>query len=202
MLGSMRPEELGQSYDEIAEDWLAPGLQSDGIPQFERAIRFAGSHGYALDIGCGCSGRFFDLLVGHGFQVEGVDVSARMVELSHQRRPNFPVQLADICQWDFPRKYDFISAWDSTWHDPLAKQESLWQKICGGLTPGGVFIFTTGGVDGPEEATNTHMGPPVHFGIPGIPRTLELLTMFGCVCRHLEYDQLPERHVYVIAQKL
>ena len=197
----MRPEELGKSYDEIAEDWLAPSLQSDGILQFERAIRFAGSH-YALDIGCGCSGRFYDLLVGHGFQVEGVDVSARMVELSHQRRPKFSVQLADICKWELPRKYDFIAAWDSTWHVPLAKQESLLQKICAGLTPGGVLIFTTGGVNGSVEETNTHMGPPVHYGIPGIPRTLELLTMFGCVCRHLEYDQLPERHVYVIAQKL
>ncbi|MGM0632082.1 MAG: hypothetical protein ACQETO_02810 [Pseudomonadota bacterium] len=30
---------------------------------------------------------------------------------------------------------------------------------------------------------------------------LSLLGTFGCVCRHLEYDQYPEKHLYVIAQK-
>jgi RimJ/RimL family protein N-acetyltransferase len=36
----------------------------------------------------------------------------------------------------------------------------------------------------------------------GIPKTLQVLAEAGCVCRHLEYDQHPEAHVYVIAQKL
>jgi RimJ/RimL family protein N-acetyltransferase len=35
----------------------------------------------------------------------------------------------------------------------------------------------------------------------GIPRTLEVLAEAGCVCRHLEYDQYPEGHVYLVAQK-
>jgi hypothetical protein len=45
------------------------------------------------------------------------------------------------------------------------------------------------------------MGIEVAFGILGIPKTLELLDRFGCVCRRLEYDQYPERHLYIIAQK-
>jgi RimJ/RimL family protein N-acetyltransferase len=35
----------------------------------------------------------------------------------------------------------------------------------------------------------------------GVPKTLYALTEAGCVCRHLEYDQYPEAHVYLIAQK-
>jgi RimJ/RimL family protein N-acetyltransferase len=35
----------------------------------------------------------------------------------------------------------------------------------------------------------------------GIPKTLRVLAEAGCVCRHLEYDQHPEAHVYLIAQK-
>jgi RimJ/RimL family protein N-acetyltransferase len=34
----------------------------------------------------------------------------------------------------------------------------------------------------------------------GIPKTLQVLAEAGCVCRHLEYDQHPEAHVYLIAQ--
>jgi hypothetical protein len=35
----------------------------------------------------------------------------------------------------------------------------------------------------------------------GIPKTLQVLAEASCVCRHLEYDQYPEDHVYVIAQR-
>src|SRR6187402_1286848 len=34
----------------------------------------------------------------------------------------------------------------------------------------------------------------------GVPKTLQVLAEGGCVCRHLEYDQYPEDHVYLIAQ--
>ena len=39
------------------------------------------------------------------------------------------------------------------------------------------------------------------YGTLGVLRLLELLLKFGCVPRHLEYDQYPEAHVYLIAQK-
>jgi RimJ/RimL family protein N-acetyltransferase len=46
------------------------------------------------------------------------------------------------------------------------------------------------------------MGPPMYHATLGIPKTLQVLAEAGCVCRHLEYDQHPELHVYVVAQKL
>jgi hypothetical protein len=75
------------------------------------------------------------------------------------------------------------------------------RKICDGLAPDGVFIFTTAGLDEPGEKSDSSMGPPVGYGYLGIPKTLELLAQGGCVCRHLEYDQHPEKHLYLIAQK-
>lgn len=197
----MEPEEIGRSYDEIAEVWLEAHLQTNGIAQLERAIQFAENRGAALDIGCGCSGRFIDCLATHGFQAEGIDVSERMVTLARERNPGTTFYHADVSQWQFPRKYDFVSAWDSTWHLPMDQQEPVLRKICEHLTPGGVFIFTTGGLDEATEKRDSNMGPPVYYSVLGIPRVLELLTQCGCVCRHLEYDQYPEKHVYVIAQK-
>ncbi len=69
----MNPDEVGRSYDSIAERWRAPEYPLNGIPQHERALKFMKSRGYALDVGCGCNGRFIDLLRGQGFEVEGVD---------------------------------------------------------------------------------------------------------------------------------
>jgi len=198
----MHPTEIGRSYDTLARTWQDLHQQSSyGIAQFERALKFTKNGKFALDIGCGSSGRIVDLLSGHGFQVEGLDVSEKMIALIRSLYPKLTFYHEDICTWTLPRRYDFISAWDSIWHLPLAAQEPVLRKICEGLAPGGVVIFTTPGLDEPGEKSDSNMGPPIHYSYPGLPKTLELLTRFGCVCRHLEYDQFPEKHVYIIAQK-
>ncbi|MCP5557841.1 MAG: hypothetical protein H7A55_08830 [Verrucomicrobiaceae bacterium] len=79
--------------------------------------------------------------------------------------------------------------------------ESVLRRLCGALTSRGVFIWTTGGLDGPEEKQDSAMGPPVYYSVLGIPQTLQTVADAGCICRHLEYDQLPEKHVFLIAQK-
>lgn len=198
----MTPQEVAASYDEIAERWNGASFpRQNAIAQHERALKFAKRKRNALDVGCGSSGRIVDLLLAHGFDVEGLDVSPRMVELARRRHPHVTFHQADITAWELPRRYDFISAWDSIWHVPLAAQEPVLRKLLGGLEPEGVFIFTAGGLDGPGEKRDAAMGPPMYYSVLGIPRTLQILSEEGCICRHLEYDQLPELHLYVIAQK-
>ena len=75
------------------------------------------------------------------------------------------------------------------------------RKLCDGLAIGGVLIFTMGGTDGRGEVEDAHMGVPMYTATLGIPETLKLLAQSNCFCKHLEYDQFPELHVYVIAQK-
>lgn len=198
----MQPSETAESYDAIAHRWLEPFIASNGIRQHEHALRFRPHGGAALDVGCGCSGRFIDLLERCGYGVEGLDVSARMIELARQRNPSVTFYHADVCEWTPPKQYDFITAWDSIWHVPLEYGRHVLRKLCGALTPGGVFIWTTGGLDGTEEKKDSTMGPPVYYGVLGIPLTLQTISEAGCVCRHLEYDQHPEKHVFLIAQKL
>lgn len=198
----MSPKETGRSYDAIAHRWQSPQLQSNGIPQLERALQFVKARQLALDVGCGSSGRFIELLLKHGFVVEGLDVSEKMLELAREIHPKVVFHHADIGTWDLPRRYDFIVAWDSLWHLPLDAQEPVLRKLCQGLAPEGVLVFTFGGIDEPNAHSNAAMGPELSYSTLGIPKTLELLTSCGCLCRHLEYDQYPEAHVYVIVQKL
>lgn len=165
-------------------------------------MQFLKTYQQALDAGCGGNGRLTDFLLAQGFDVEGVGVSQRMVELTRKRHPEVRFYHADLCRWELPRKYDLITAWDSIWHVPLADQPPLLQKLCDGLNPGGVLVFTIGGTDQPDEVHDAHMGVPMYTATLGIPWTLSLLAENGCVCRHLEYDQYPELHVYIIAQKI
>ena len=198
----MKPSDVGQGYDEIADVWNSDSFDSrNGIEQHERALAFCSEKRSALDIGCGCSGRIIDLLLMQGFEVEGVDLSHRMIELAKQRHPNVTFHHADICDWLFPRQYDLISAWDSIWHVPLAEHESVLRRMFKHLTVGGVCIFSMGGLDEEAEKSDSAMGPKMYYSTLGIPKTLELVTSAGCVCKHLEYDQYPEQHAYLVVQR-
>lgn len=99
----MRPQEIGKAYDEITHLWERDDFdRSNGIEAHERAIAFCTNRGRALDVGCGCSGRFIDLLQREGFRPEGVDVSGRMVCLARQRNPEVSFFHQDICEWEIP----------------------------------------------------------------------------------------------------
>lgn len=198
----MTPRQTARSYDKIAYHWNSDEFnRSNGIAQHQRALRFTERRETAIDLGCGSSGRIIDLMISEGFETEGLDLSPEMLRLARRRHPETLFHHADVCDWEFPKRYDFISAWDSIWHAPLAAHEALLKKICDGLNPGGVLIFTSGGLDQPGEVTPPCLGQPLYTAALGIPRLLEIVSRQACICRHLEYDQHPELHLYLIVQK-
>lgn len=101
----------------------------------------------------------------------------------------------------FSRSNGIVQHEHSIWHLPMPAQVPVMTKLFQGLTSGGVCIFTTGGLDAPEEKVDSAMGVPMYYSVLGIPQTLQLIDACGCVCRHLEYDQYPEPHLYLIVQK-
>ncbi len=198
----MKPEEIARTYDALAAHWNGPDFwRENGMRQHRQALQFVGDKGRALDVGCGSSGRIIDWLIDSGFEVEGIDVSAEMVRLAEMRHPEVRFHHADICEWEPSATYNFISAWDCIWHVPLERQEPVVRKLCGALAKGGVLILTCGGLDGPEERREIMKGQPIYHATPGIPRLLEIIADSGCICRHLEYDQWPEQHVFLVAQR-
>ncbi len=199
----MDTAETAGNYDKLAGHWAGDDFNiENGIAQHRVALRFLDRRGAAMDLGCGSSGRIIGLMAGEGFRsVEGLDFSGEMVRLARKKSPGVEIHHADVCDWNFSRDYDFISGWDGIWHVPLGKQEALLEKICGALAPGGVFIFTTGGLDEPGEVTNPFLDVPLYHAALGIPKTLEVVARSGCVVRHMEYDQYPEPHVYLVVRK-
>jgi hypothetical protein len=71
----------------------------------------------------------------------------------------------------------------------ISKPRVRLSKIMQSLTPGGVCIFKTGGLDAASEKVDSVMGPQMYYSVLGIPNTLKVISESGCVCRHLEYDQ-------------
>jgi SAM-dependent methyltransferase len=196
---------IASAYNQIAERWLNDRFsQSNGIPQHEQALRFlqGGSGGWALNVGCGCNTRFNALMRDHGMHIEAIDVSERMLALAREADPGVLLHHADISVWRLQRTYRFISAWDSIWHVRLEEQRPVMLKLMHALEPGGVFIFSAGGLDAEDEHVDSTMGPEVYYSTLGIPGLLGVIEEAGCVCRHLEFDQYPQKHLYIVAQRL
>ncbi|BBB26678.1 class I SAM-dependent methyltransferase [Amphritea japonica] len=199
----MKPEDIGLAYNTLTDLWEGNNFNRDnGIAQHKRAIPFATNHRLALDVGCGSTGRFIDLLLTNGFSPQGVDISTEMIRLARLRHPDITFHQQDICNWVLPDKYDFISAWDSIWHVPLERQAAVLSKLFNSLNPGGVCIFSGGGTDKPDDHKDSTMGTDVYYSTLGITGFLTVIEQSGCICRHLEYDQHPELHCYFIVQKI
>jgi SAM-dependent methyltransferase len=198
----MKPKETASHYDQIARWWQEQHRDSTyGLAALERAIRYVENKSRALDIGCGSSGRFVEVLQKHGFLPAGLDISAEMIALARQKHPDVTFYAEDICTWQLPQKYDLISAWDSSFHLPLVEQEPVLKKMCDGLHPKGILLFTCGGGVGPGEISGSFAGQTFDYSTLGVNEFLRLISEFGCSCMHLEYDQFPENHVYIIARK-
>ncbi|WKD51290.1 class I SAM-dependent methyltransferase [Microbulbifer spongiae] len=198
----MHPKDIGRAYDKITHLWENGNFnRKNGIDAHKRALAFVNNKGKALDVGCGSTGRFIDLLLSEGFTPEGVDVSAEMIRLARRRHPGVVFHHRDICEWCIEDKYDFITAWDSIWHIPLQQQATVLAKLVFSLNKGGVLIFTFGGTDEKSDHTDDSMGPEVYYATLGTNGFLTVLISLGCLCRHLEYSQHPESHTYLIVQK-
>ncbi|QLE85177.1 class I SAM-dependent methyltransferase [Shewanella sp. Scap07] len=161
----------------------------------------------AIDIGCGCTGRFSQLLDEHQFKVTGLDISTQMLRLAKQR--HIALELADvdfiqadICLQPLSQQYDLIIAWDSIWHVPLTEQAKVLTHIVNSLTDGGVFIFSFGGTEQAGEHVDDAMGQQVYYSSLGTAGFVGLFNTLGCQLRHLEFDQHPELHAYMIVEKV
>ncbi|RCJ20014.1 methyltransferase type 11 [Nostoc sp. ATCC 43529] len=199
----MNPNATAAGYDRIAQWWQIKHQDSlYGIAQLERAIKFTSKRHSAIDIGCGSSGRFINILSKHGFQTEGLDISTEMINLAKQLHPNIKFYNEDISCWIPPKLYSLISAWDSTFHLPLNMQEPVMKKLCNAIEPDGVLVFTCGGGHTNGEISGSFQGQNFDYSTLGVDAFLQILTEHHCTCRHLEYDQYPENHVYIIAQKI
>ncbi|WP_136513926.1 class I SAM-dependent methyltransferase [Geomonas edaphica] len=196
----MNSKELGKKYDRIAQWWHENHRDSRyGLKQLDLALKFVPGGRSALDVGCGAGGRIIRELEVHGFAVTGLDVSERMIALAMENHPNGSFQVADICTWETGEKFDLIIAWDSIFHLPLQMHRPVIDKLSSLLEKGGVLMYTFGNAVG--EHTDVWQEDEFYYSSIGINDNLAALIENGLTVMHLELDQFPEKHVYVIATK-
>lgn len=96
-----------------------------------------------LDVGCGGGTPVSQILIDLGFEVYGLDASARMVKAFSQRFPQAqvvcePVETSSF----FLRWFDAVVSWGLFFLLPAETQRTLISKVANALKPGGRFLFT------------------------------------------------------------
>lgn len=194
------PKLIGAKYDKIAHWWHQEHDHSlYGIEQIRGAILYCNQRRSALDVGCGSGGRVFRLLEEMGFGITGIDASAEMIAIARASHPAALLQVADIREWQSAERFDLIIAWDSIFHLAQHEHEPVLKKLADLLGAGGILIYTLGDAVG-EHESDWHDDKFPYSSI-GIGENLRVLMDCGLHIRHVELDQYPQKHAYIIARK-
>lgn len=192
--------DIGKKYDKIAKWWHENHVNSSyGLEQIERAILYCKHKGSVLDVGCGSGGRIIRKLIQENFTVYGIDASAEMIAIAQSEHKDINLTNCNIIDWESDQQFDLVIAWDSIFHLPMAMQKPVIAKLCRMLKNSGILIYTFG--DTVDEHESEWHGDHFPYSSIGINGNLKAIMESGCECVHLELDQYPENHVYIIAQK-
>jgi SAM-dependent methyltransferase len=136
---------VAESYDRIAERYVewAAGVRNDERARYTaRLLELLPRGAAVLELGCGAGGPTTQTLAKH-FQLTGIDVSSRSVELARRNVAAGIFIAADMTQVEFPpQRFDAVVAFYSIIHVPREDQPALFVRITQWLRAGGLFLGT------------------------------------------------------------
>lgn len=113
-------------------------------PYLDRAIAYLKPGATVLDLGCGTGEPIGQYFVDAGFQVTGVDGSAKMLEIARSRCPKIRFILSDMRTIHLNEKFDCVIAWHSFFHLSQDDQKVMFTTFKSHLKTDGVLLFTSG----------------------------------------------------------
>jgi ubiquinone/menaquinone biosynthesis C-methylase UbiE len=133
---------VAESYDRIAERYLEWRAQQhrESTGQWVSVLSERLPPGSkVLDLGCG-AGIPLTKNLAERFEVTGLDISPRQIDLARENVPNARFIVGDMVVHDFrSQSFDAVVASYSLFHVPRAEHEMLLGRIGSWLRPGGFF---------------------------------------------------------------
>jgi trans-aconitate methyltransferase len=196
-------DEVIRAYDRIAEAWWAARVAEAATfrerPWVDRLALPLPPGARVLDAGCGCGVPITAHLVGLGFQVVGLDGSARLLELARAAVPGAQFVWGDMRTADPEGSFDAIVAWDSVFHLPRGEHGQVFRRFRSWLRPGGRLLVSLGGSADAELRSRMH-GATFFYSAHAPSEALRLLEDVGFQIEHWELDDASSRgHIAVVA---
>ena len=133
-----------------------------------------------LDLGCG-SGALATRRLSERFQITGVELSSRMVELAQPNIPTATFVRADMASVEFPPElFDGVCAFYSLTHLPQKELPTLLRRVARWLKPGGLFVASMGSGEDPGSVEDEWVGGvPMYFAGHAVQTNEELVEEAG-----------------------
>ena len=134
-----------RGYDRVAEQYLATKDEQDPLvlSALQDVVRGLPPGSPFLDLGCGAGVPATLWLAERGFDVTGVDLSQRQLDLARALVPGATFLKGDMTGLDFgPEAFGAVIALHSIIHVPREEHPALLGKIRRWLRPGGLFLAT------------------------------------------------------------
>lgn len=131
-------------YGVMARWWAENTAEPEGLAYYGAAIERFGQP--ALDLGCG-TGRILLPLLAAGYDVEGIDISADMLEVAGRAGAaqglTPPLHAQAFHELDLPRRFATIYSVDSVGIGASRPQDlEAFRRVFRHLEPGGGFVFS------------------------------------------------------------
>ncbi|RST00740.1 class I SAM-dependent methyltransferase [Streptomyces sp. WAC07149] len=158
MVGDRIAESAAEVFDGLGGEYERAFA---GLPGQDEALRWLAERlptgARVLDVGSGTGRPVAAALVGAGFRVTGIDVSATMVELARSQVPGGDFRLADVRTYEPGERFDAVCAFFPLLLMPQRDVAASLERIASWVAPGGYLLFAT--VPGDlDETALTWMG--------------------------------------------
>ena len=160
--------------------------------------------GLVVDLGCGAGVPITRYFATRGYEVEGYDMSPRMLEIARREVPQATFHEARMEDVDLPAEsVDLITSFFAIICVPRSAHAALFSRIWTWLSPGGAALLSLGANDNPYEYDPDWHGVPMTWSHFDAETNLRLLREAGFEIQWSEIEEFEagERHLFVIARR-
>jgi SAM-dependent methyltransferase len=143
-----------------------------------------------LDLGCGTGRPIAEFLLRQGCSVTGVDQAEDLLALARERLPEGRWIHASMESFVPAGAYDGAVIWDSLFHVPRERHETILRRVLGALRPGAKLMLTVGGSAHPPF-TDTMYGESFSYDSHPPEDVLAILKSLGANIEISEFINPP-----------
>jgi len=198
---------VARGYDGAAERYVAWSAGDRARERYTGYLLEALPPGArVLDLGCG-AGVPTARRLSERYEVTGVDISGRQIELARRNAPDARFIRADMAALDFPPgSFDAVVAFYSIVHVPRGEHAGLLRRISSWLRPGGLLVALMGHGDWEGGVEEDWLGGPMYFSHHDAKTNQEIVEAAGLRIARAreetqEEDGKPVTFFWVVAHK-